>query len=163
MITKTKVELLREIAQAVADERPAFFEVKGAGLGNKDSNEFMNEVRRRALTTFGVDYAEKRICGSTAHAVDFYFQDDATIVEIALTLKNPAPEFEKDILKALMAQAENYPVTSLVFISKPGAIKKCSSPGRSAIRQWALKHHNLTIEIHEINNIHPLNPITDVN
>ncbi len=156
MITKTKVELLREIAQAVADERPTFFDVKGAGAGDKDSNEFMAEVRRRALIAFGADYTEKRICGSTAHAVDFYFEDDATIVEIALTLKNPASEFEKDILKALMAQAENYPVKSLVFISKPGALKACSRPGRSAMQHWALQHHNLTIEVYEINNIHSL-------
>ncbi len=154
MEVKTQVELLKEIIQATANERPTFFEIKGAGAGDKDSNAFMAEVRRRALNLFGVDYAEKKICGDSAHAVDFYFQEDATIVEIALTLRNPNTEFEKDILKALMAQEENYPVKKLVFISKPGAVKACNRPGRRAMCRWALSNHNLTIEIVEIENIH---------
>ena len=44
--------------------------------------------------------SERRLCGDTSFAADFFFQDDATIVEIALGLINPASEFEKDILKA---------------------------------------------------------------
>jgi hypothetical protein len=154
MATQTKAEILRDIIQSVANEHPLFFNVKGAGAGDKDTNAFMRGVRRRALTAFGADFSEKRICGDSAHAVDFYFEDDATIVEIALRLENPASEFEKDILKALLAQDENYPVTRLIFICKPGGLAVCNSPGRTAFRQWALQNHQLKIDIYEIDNNH---------
>lgn len=158
MEVKTKPDILQNIAQTVANDRPLFFHAKGAGMGDKDSNEFMAEVRRRALTAFGQDFSEKRICGDNHLAVDFYFEDEATIVEIALTLKNPASEFEKDILKALMAQEQNYPVKRLVFITKPGAATACNRPGRTAMRQWALRKHQPQIDIYEIDNIHLATP-----
>src|SRR5258708_2625052 len=114
----TKVDTLRKIVQAVADERARFFEIKGQGAGNYETNEFIARVRDRATGAFGQDFSEQRICGDSHHAVDFYFPDEATIVEIALGLRYPNSEFEKDVLKALMAQ-EHYPVERLVLIGKP--------------------------------------------
>lgn len=34
----TKAEKMLSLAQAIADERPNFFEKKGAGKGDKDTN-----------------------------------------------------------------------------------------------------------------------------
>ncbi|CAG1001122.1 MAG: hypothetical protein IAE83_21615 [Anaerolinea sp.] len=155
MEDKTKVETLREIIQSVADERPDFFKIKGEGAGNLDTNNFIAEVRQRAKRVFGKDFSERRICGETASAVDFYFEDEATIVEIALGLGLPNSEYEKDILKALLAQ-ETYAVERLVLVGKPGALKQCAQPGRTAIRGWAFRHHKLIVDVYEIINNHPV-------
>ena len=149
----TKVESLQEIIQLVANERPIFFDIKGQGAGNLDTNGFIVEVRQRAQQKFGNDYSEKPICGTNGSKVDFYFEDEATVVEIALGLGSPNSEYEKDILKALLAQ-ENYPVQRLVLIGKPGAYKQCSQPGRKAIRDWAFRQHNLIVDIYDIQNNH---------
>ena len=101
-MTKTK-ELLH-IAQQIADERPSFFDIKGAGKGDKDTNSFMAELRSPAKSSFGKDFSEKRICGDTNLTVDFFLPDEGTIIEIALSLRNPNSEFEHDILKAIMAK-----------------------------------------------------------
>lgn len=155
MEAKTKVVVLREIIQLVANERPVFFGIKGEGTGNLDTNSFIAEVRHRAKNAFGKDFSEQRICGKTGSAVDFYFEDEATIVEIALGLGSPNSEYEKDIMKALLAQ-EAYPVERLVLIGKPGACKKCTQPGRTAIRDWAFRHHKLTVDVYDIDNNHLL-------
>lgn len=152
---KTKVEVLREIIQHVANERPVFFDIKGEGTGNLDTNSFIAEVRQRAKSVFEKDFSERRICGKTGSAVDFYFEDEATIVEIALGLGSPNSEYEKDILKALLAQ-ETYPVERLVLMGKPGACKKCAQPGRTAIRDWAFRQHKLIVDIYDIENNHLL-------
>lgn len=153
MTGQTKVDTLLAIIQQVANERPTFFHVKGEGAGDRDTNDFMREVRRRALAVFGQDCSEKRICGSNNSAVDFYFEDEATIVEIALGLRLPMSEYEKDIFKALMAQ-ETVPVTRLVMIGKAGASLTCARPGRLAVREWAKRHHGLTVDVYDIENIH---------
>ncbi|MCC6973391.1 MAG: hypothetical protein IT322_05190 [Anaerolineae bacterium] len=114
---KTKVEVLREIIQQVADERPDFFNIKGEGVGNLDTNHFIAEVRQRAKGVFGEDFSERRI-GNTASAVDFYFEDEAAIVEIALGLRLPNSEYEKDIFKALLAQ-ETCPVKLWFWLENP--------------------------------------------
>lgn len=151
--SKSKVEALIAIIQAVADESPTFFEVKGPGAGDLNTNRFIAKIKERARTAFNEDFSERRICGNNRFAVDYYFQDEETIVEIALGLKNPGSEFEKDILKALMAQENKYLVHRLVLIGKPGAKKKCTQPGRRDFIAWALAHHQLSIEVHDIKNI----------
>src|SRR5215467_11353295 len=95
-----KAAALIEIARAVAKEDPAFQTVKGPGHGDHSTAAYIKRVRQRALSRFGADHSEKKICGPTSYAVDFYFEEEATIVEIALGLPNPSTEFEKDILKA---------------------------------------------------------------
>jgi hypothetical protein len=153
MGTKSKVDALRDLIQQLADERPEFFDTKGQGPGNLDTNSFMVELRCRAKIAFGHDFAERHLAKAQSSAVDFYFDDEATIVEIALGLKNPNTEYEKDIFKALLAQ-ECVSVNRLVLIGKPGACKTCTQPGRTAIREWAMRQHNLTVEVYDNKNNH---------
>lgn len=141
---------LIELAQALAADNPAFQAVLGPGAGDRATGEFMRKLREHASAQFRSDYSEKKICGENSFAVDFYFPEEKTIVEVALGLPNPATEFEKDVLKAIMAQETGQPVTRLVFISRPGAAKKCSQPGRSAVKAWAKAKHGLAIEVHDL-------------
>jgi len=140
------LNLAREVARGIE----GFQVAKGPGEGDIATNAFMKELRSRALTAFGQDFSEKKICGSNAFAVDFYFPDEMTIVEIALGLPNPQCEFEKDILKAIMAQELSYPVTRLLFIGRPGSARKCQQPGRTAVKEWARKKHGLEIVVHDL-------------
>jgi len=150
MMSSHKAELLLVLAREIAAANPGFQAVLGPGAGDRATGEFMRNLRARAKEALGHDYSEQRVCGDTAFAVDFYFPDEETIVEVALGLPNPASEFEKDILKAVMAQENGYKVARLFFISRPGAVKKCSQPGRSAFTLWAHDKHGLSIEVHEV-------------
>jgi hypothetical protein len=145
-----RASTLITLAQALARERPGFFEIKGPSVGDKDTAAFMRELRRRAEATFGVDCAEQKVCGPNGLCVDYYFPEDATIVEIAMGLRNPNSEFERDILKAIMAQDAGHEVKHLVFIAKPGALKKCCQPSSRAIIDWAGRAHGLVVSLHEI-------------
>lgn len=147
----TKTRKLLEMIQVLADETAEFFVRKGQGKGNISTNIFVRELNHRAKVAFGQDYSEQKICGDTNHAVDYYFEDEATIVEVALSLWTPNSEFEKDILKALMAQ-ESYPVQRLVLIGKKGSVMKCSMPSRKSIINWAERTHNLKIDVYDIEN-----------
>lgn len=149
-----KAQRLVVIAQEIADRRPTFFDIKGPSVGDHDTASFMQELRSRAATEFGLDYSERKICGSNNLCVDFYFPDEEIIVEVALGLRNPTSEYERDILKALMAKEAGYPVRSLLFVSKPGALKRLRQPGASAIAAWAERLHGLRIETCELSRQH---------
>jgi hypothetical protein len=147
---QTKVKKLLSLAREIAARDAEFHSVKGPGAGDRATSQFMQELRDRAIAEYGKDYAEARLCGENSLAVDYYFPDEETIVEIALGLPNPASEFEKDVLKALMAKELNHKVEHLLFISRPGAIKKCGQPGRSAVIEWAAAKHALKVEVQEL-------------
>jgi len=141
---------LLTIARAIAEGIPDFQIVRGPGDGDRATHAFMRDLREQASAAFGRDYAEQKICGETALAADFYFPEEATVVEVALGLPNSASEFEKDILKAIVAQDYGYAVTRLFFISRAGAAKKCSQPGRRSLIAWAKTKHELVVEVHEL-------------
>ena len=106
------------------------------------------------MAGFGLDHAEKKVCGANNLCVDFYFPDEGTIVEIALALRNPTSEYERDIVKALMAKETGHSVSRLLFLSKPGALKRMKQPGAAAIAAWSERLHGVRIEIRELVNRH---------
>jgi hypothetical protein len=158
-----RYEQLISLAQLLVDEWPNFFAIKGAGAGDRDTNAYMKELRTRAVRLFGRDHAERRICGDTKHSVDYHFPDESTIIEIAMGLRNPSSEYERDILKAIMAQEAGHDIRRLVFLSKPGAIALCSQPGHRAFAEWAELQRNITIEIREFTHLaeQVLEPVVD--
>lgn len=153
-IAMTKVEKILSLAQAIADERPNFFEKKGAGKGDKDTNAFMAELRLHAQEELCGDFSEKQICGNNNLSVDFFIPDENSIIEIALSLRNPNSEFERDILKAIMAKEQGEPVLNLIFLSKPGAIKRHQQPSSITMKHWVFKNHGIEVAIRELRDKH---------
>jgi hypothetical protein len=157
--TTDKVAIVLACANRYAALDPEFHTVLGPGSGDYRTRGFMANVgfdvlhALRPLDGNTPWPVEAKICGNNSLAVDFYFQDQATIVEIALGLPNPASEFEKDILKALMARHLGHDVRRLVFISRPGAVKKCQQPGRIAMIVWAAQKHDLAIDVLELEGV----------
>lgn len=142
-----KSEQLIALAQQIADETPDFFETKGPGRGDRAANSFMARLRQRAAKAFGEDLSEQKIVAeNTSLAVDFFFPNEETIVEVALGLRNPLSEFERDILKAILAKEQHRNVRRLIFLSKPGAVKRRTQPSSQAIVSWAKRNHK--IEVH---------------
>lgn len=143
-------DTILDIAQQLADQTPGFYEIKGPGTGDQATHAFMRQLRARVSEVLGFDCSEKRLCGQTAFAADFYVGTEGTIIEVAFSLRNSMSEYEKDLLKALMAKESGFPVTKLMFISKPGALKRHSSPGSRALREWMQRNHQISVVIHEL-------------
>jgi len=142
---------LFELAQKIADERPTFFDKKGPGIGDRDTSKFMEELKKRAKDKFGCDLAEQPICGDNNSTVDFYFREEETIVEVALSLRNSLSEFEKDIIKAILAlKVGGHPVRKLLFVSKPEAEKRHEEPLSRSIVSWVKKDYGIDVEIKEL-------------
>ena len=141
---------LLSFARKISAENLVFQAVLGPGDGNRATSAFLKQLQKHSLEIFGKDFSEQKVCGDTSQAVDFYFPDEETIVEVALGLQNPASEFEKDILKAIMAKEYGHKVSRLLFISRAGAERKCQQPGRAAVMKWALEKHGVVIEVQEL-------------
>jgi hypothetical protein len=146
----TKAERLLLIAQTIAEGTPNFFLAIGEGAGNLRSNAFMTELRSRAKSTFGCDYSEAKLCGDNKLAVDFYFPEEETVVEVAGMLSAPNSEYEKDIFKCLLAQEKGTTIHKLVFLAKPGAAKAQNQPGRAAIARFVRTRFNIQIIVEEL-------------
>jgi len=145
-----KADHLALLAAGIARRTPGFTEIRGEGEGNRATNLFMRQLKEVAEQEFGAGCSEAKLCGTNKLALDFYFRDEATAVEIAFGLRNPNSEYERDVFKCLMAMDRGCAVRRLLFVSKPGAIKRQSAPGQKAITEFVRKRFGLAIEIYEI-------------
>ena len=59
----------------------------------------MRSLREAASGLFGSDFSEKTACASAGFRFDFFFPEEAVVVEFAFGLHNPISEFERDIFK----------------------------------------------------------------
>src|SRR5258708_468007 len=134
-------EIVRD-CQRLAAGLPTFFDIQGPSVGDKATATFMRELPTRCAAAFDTDFAQQRICGPNGLTVGYYFPDEGTVGEAALSLRNPASEFERDILKAIMARDAGQRVRRLVFITKPAAQNGGASRARGSIIAWAKRAHD---------------------
>lgn len=149
-IAMLNADLVYEMAQQIASNTPGFFEKKGPGAGDRASNEFMRGLRQRLRDSLGVDYAEVAVIAEAAFRFDFYFPDEATVVEVALSLWKPRCEYEIDILKCILAIETGASIRRLVLISKPGASARQAHPGRSAVAAFAQRKFGFETIVREL-------------
>jgi len=154
-VIASKSERLILLAYDLARERPNLFRKKGPGLGDRDTGDFMATLRQRALVEFSEDFSEKEICGDTALSVDFYFPDEGVVVEIALSLRNPKSEFERDLLKVVIAKELGASIHRLVLIAKPGGERRCTEPSARLFADWLLRQYNIEIVAHDLPDTEP--------
>jgi hypothetical protein len=145
-----KTSELIKIAQNLVSDTHEFHSIKGPGKGDHATKDFMRTMREIAHNAFGKDYSEAKISGDTNFAVDFWFPDEMTIVEFALTLRNSSSEFHKDIFKALLATDNKVEIERLVFVTKPGGRKRHREPASQAVMGWLKKKYNITVTIEEL-------------
>ena len=98
-----KSDHLLLLAQGIAEQTSDFFQRKGPGVGDHATGAFVRALSQLAKEVFGADHSEKVVCKGAGFRFDFFFPDEGTAVEFAFGLHNPNSEFERDILKCILA------------------------------------------------------------
>jgi len=110
----------------------------------------MKQVRTEAERVFGEDFSERIVKADCTYRFDFYFPDEAIVVEIALSLRNPQSEYEKDLFKCVLAQEAGLRISDLVLITKPGGSQRLRAPGPAAIAELANRRFGIRISVVEL-------------
>ena len=146
----TKSEVVCLLAQELADRTLGFFEKKGPGIGDRATAAFVMALRKLSKETLGIDYSEKAVCSTTNSRFDYYFPDEGVVIEFAFGLRNPNSEFERDILKCLLAIDDGQTVKKLILMGKPGSKDRLKAPAPKAIITLAKKQFDISIEVLEL-------------
>ena len=113
-----------ELARALAAETPGFDDRRGPGkdAGDGVTRRFVEQLDVRVGARFNAAVQrQRRIPGKARFTFDYYLPVERSAVEIALSLRNPLSEFEKDVFKAILANDGGLPVEQLLLIGKRGA------------------------------------------
>ena len=145
----TQVSTVLDLAQNLAVAHPALFLIQGPGRGDRVTAAYIKALRNAAAERLGRDFAECSLTSSHGARVDYWFPEERTILEIAFGLRNPLSEFERDVLKAVMARAAGVSVEHLVLLAKPGAHSRLKAPWFRAVIRWA-RSQGITVHVREL-------------
>ena len=146
----SNADRLVAVAEQLANEILGFFEVAGPGKGDTRTQAFMKELDVRAEKELGQNFAEREICAQTGLRPDFYFPEEGSIVEVALSLRNPNSEFERDLLKAIIAKEAGNRVQRLLLLCKPGGEARHRQPSSVAFIDWLLRVYRIEVVIRDL-------------
>jgi hypothetical protein len=145
----TKAEQILNLVQSIAHEYD-LFQSRGPGAGNKHINEALAELNRRVAKTLGWDCIQQSLTANNKQSVDFWLEDEKTIIEVEFSLTNPYPCLEKDLFKTFLALDAGKSVERLVLIGDPGCRQRLLAPAPRSVINWAKKHHGIDVLVWEL-------------
>ena len=149
MSAVTKAHRIFQLAQEGADAY-RMFKLRRAGAGTPFVNEVINHLKLLVTQEFGSNVVSQFLTMANRQAVDFWLEDEHTIVEIEFNILTLPPVLEKEVFKALLAKDAGNDVRQLILIGDPGAAFLSRAPTPASIIEWVQRHHQIRVEIWDL-------------
>src|SRR5512139_2182572 len=126
------------------------FRARRAGGGTPYINEVVNHLKYLVAQEFGGEAVNQFLSRENHQSVDFWLQDEQTILEMEFDIFSSPPILEKKIFKALLAKDAGNDVRHLILIGDPGSVVLSQAPIPSSIINWVERHHQITVQVWEL-------------
>jgi hypothetical protein len=145
----TKAEHIFQLAQEGADAY-RMFALRRAGAAAPFVTEVINHLKFLVGQKFGAEAVNQSLNQASRQTVDFWLEDEHTIMEMEFNILSTPPVLEKEIFKALLAKEAGKDVRHLILIGDPGAVGLLQAPTAAAIANWAERHHQIRVQVWEL-------------
>jgi hypothetical protein len=145
----TKAERIFQLAQEGADTY-RMFKARRAGGGAPYINEVVNHLKFLVGQEFGTGLINRFLSKENRQSVDFWLEDEHTIMEIEFNIFSSPPVLEKEVFKALLAKEAGKDVRHLILIGDPGSVLLLQAPTPVSIINWVERRHQIRVQIWEL-------------
>ncbi len=145
----TKAERIFKLAQEGADAY-RMFKARRAGAGTPYVNEVINHLKFLVAQEFGTGAVNQFLSKENRQSVDFWLEDEQTIMEIEFNIFSSPPVLEKEVFKALLAKDAGKDVRHLILIGDPGSVLLSQAPTPVSIINWVERRHQIRVQIWEL-------------
>jgi hypothetical protein len=129
------------------------FKLRRAGAGTPFVNEVINHLKFLVAQEFGSGVVNQFLSKANRQTVDFWLEDEHTIVEVEFNILTLPPILEKEVFKALLAKDAGIDVRQLVLIGDPGAALLSHAPTPASIIEWVARQHQIRVQIWDLNDM----------
>ncbi len=145
----SKAERIFQLAQEGADAY-RMFKARRAGAGTPYVNEVINHLKFLVAQELGTGAVNQFLSKEARQSVDFWLEDEQTIIEMEFDILSSPPVLEKQVFKALLAKDGGNDVRHLILISDPGSALLSQAPTPASIINWVERRHQLRVQIWEL-------------
>ena len=146
----TKAERLLQLAQENADACD-LFNARRAGSGDRYTKEVVDHLNFLVIEELGPGVANQFLSKENRQAVDFWLEDEHTIIAVEFNTFTSSPWLEKEAFKALLAKDAGKDVRHLILIGNPGSVGRNQVPTARSIMGWVERQHQIRVQIWELN------------
>ena len=144
-----KAERIFQLAQEGADAY-RMFKARRAGGGTPYVNEVVNHLKYLVGQEFGTGVINQFLSKENRQSVDFWLEDEQTIMEVEFNILSSPPVLEKEVFKALLAKDAGKDVRHLILIGDPGSVLLSQAPAPASIINWVERRHQIGVQIWEL-------------
>ena len=145
----SKAERIFQLAQEGADAYH-MYKAGRAGAGTPYVEEVINHLKFLVVQEFGTGVVNQFLSKENRQSVDFWLEDEQTILEAEFNLLSSPPVLEKEVFKALLAKDAGKDVRQLILIGDPGSVLLSQSPIPKSIINWVERRHQIRVQIWEL-------------
>jgi hypothetical protein len=144
-----KAQRIFQLAQEGADTY-RMFKLRRAGAGTLFVNEVINHLKFLVSQELGSNVVNQFLSKANRQAVDFWLEDEHTIVEMEFNILTSPPVLEKEVFIALLAKDAGKDVRKLILIGDPGAALLSHAPTPASIIEWVARQHQICVQIWDL-------------
>ena len=143
--TKRIFELAQETAKAYE-----LFNARRMGSGDVYTREVVDHLKFLVIEEFGPGVANQFLSRESRLSVDFWVEQEQTIIVLEFSMVSSWPLLEKEAFKALLAKDAGKDVRNLVLIGDPGSVRRHQSPAAQAVIEWLERMYQIRVQIWEL-------------
>ena len=145
----SKAERIFQWAQEVASTYD-LLNARRAGSGDTYTREVIDHLKFMVIEEFGLGVTNQFLSKANRQSVDFWLEDEQTIIEVEYSMWSADPSLEKEVFKALLAKDAGKDVRHLILIGDPGSVRRWLAPTPRSVMEWVKRHHQIQVQIWEL-------------
>jgi hypothetical protein len=145
----SKAERILQLAQEGADAY-RMYQARRRGAGTPYVDEVINHLKFLVVQEFGAGVVNQFLSEENRQSVDFWLEDEQTILEMEFNILSSPPVLEKEVFKSLLAKDAGKDVRHLILIGDPGSALLSQAPTPASIINWVERRHQIRVEIWEL-------------
>jgi len=145
----SKAERIFQLAQEVAAAYD-LLNARRAGSGDSYTREVVNHLKSLVIEEYGAGITNQFLSKANRQSVDFWLEDEQTILEVEYSMWSSDPLLEKEVFKALLAKDAGKDVRHLILIGDPGSVRRWQTPTPQSVIEWVERHQQIRVQIWEL-------------
>jgi hypothetical protein len=145
----TKAEHIFQLAQTVAGSYD-ILNARRAGSGDHYTREVVDHLKSLVVEEYGPGVTNQFLSQANRQSVDFWLEDEQTIIEIEFSMLNSVAALEKEVFKALLAKDAGKNVRHLILIGDAGSVRRCQTPLARSVIDWVERQHQIRVQAWEL-------------